>query len=424
MDKITWKNERRKVKDLVPAEYNPRVLTEKARADLLASISEFSEVEPVVINTTNRLIGGHQRTTIYADLGIEEIDVRVPSRQLSLEEEMRLNLRLNKNVADWDAEKLAELDMELLADVGWSREDLSEIMDEIGTTNRPFDETKAVEKARTEVRAETGQVYQLGKHRLMCGDSMEEAQVRTLVGDRIIDMVYCDPPYNIGLDYSKGVGGKEKYGGSYSSKHDSKADRDYMAFVKATLASAVAVAGQNAHFFYWCDQRYIWVFQQIYKELGIENKRVLLWIKERANPVPAVAFNKVYEPCVYGVRGRPFLNPNARDLTEILNNSVGGGKKAIEDILDIIDLWIVPRDSSSDYAHPTQKPVALHERPIRRCTPPGAAILDLFGGSGSTLMACEDMKRSAFLMEQDPVFATVILNRWEAATGEKAQKLI
>lgn len=122
---ITWKTEKRKVKDLIPATYNPRKITELERQDLLKSITEFGAVVPVVINRNNTMIGGHQRLSIYADLQMKEIDVQVPNRALSLEEEMRLNLRLNKNTGSWDWKLLDKnFDDDLLKSVGFSEEDL------------------------------------------------------------------------------------------------------------------------------------------------------------------------------------------------------------------------------------------------------------------------------------------------------------
>lgn len=121
---LSWSTEKRKVADLAPAGYNPRRLTEKQRADLMASIKEFGEVEPVVVNTDGTIIGGHQRISIYADMGQKEIVVRVPSRKLTKKEEKRLNLRLNKNTGEWDWERLANLGEELLLDIGFSEEEL------------------------------------------------------------------------------------------------------------------------------------------------------------------------------------------------------------------------------------------------------------------------------------------------------------
>lgn len=139
------------------------------------------------------------------------------------------------------------------------------------------------------------------------------------------------------------------------------------------------------------------------------------------NLKPQVAFNKVYEPCVYATRGKPFLNKGITKLNEILNREVETGNRVFEEIMDYFDLWLVPRDV--DYEHPTQKPITLHEKPIKRCTAPGHLILDLFGGSGSTMMACEQTKRTCYTMEKDPIFAQVIINRYEEHTGNKAIKV-
>ena len=131
MKEISWKTEKRKVLELNPAEYNPRRLTDKQREDLTASVREFGEVEPVVINTNGTIVGGHQRIKVYVDLGITEITARVPSRKLTETEEKRLNLRLNKNVAEWDMEKLKELDLSMLLEVGFADEELSAMWDDM-----------------------------------------------------------------------------------------------------------------------------------------------------------------------------------------------------------------------------------------------------------------------------------------------------
>jgi DNA modification methylase len=138
---------------------------------------------------------------------------------------------------------------------------------------------------------------------------------------------------------------------------------------------------------------------------------------------PQVAFNKAYEPCVYGTVGKPSLNKNIRNLNEILNQEVGSGNQVHDEILEMITIWLDKRDNAQEYEHPTQKPITLAEKPLKRCASPGGVILDLFGGSGSTLIACEQIKRSSRLMEQDPIFASVIVNRWEVFTNLKAKKI-
>jgi DNA modification methylase len=158
----------------------------------------------------------------------------------------------------------------------------------------------------------------------------------------------------------------------------------------------------------------------VFTELGLENRRTCLWVKGSANVTPQVAFNKCYEACMYATRGSPYLSPSCQNLSELLNREIGSGNRAIDDILDILNIWLEKRLSSGEYEHPTQKPVTLHERPLRRCTQVDDCVLDLCGGSGSTLIACEQMKRKAFLCEVEPIFCDLIIRRFELATGLSA----
>jgi DNA modification methylase len=135
-----------------------------------------------------------------------------------------------------------------------------------------------------------------------------------------------------------------------------------------------------------------------------------------------MAFNRVIEPCVYGTYGKPRLNTNVTTLSEILNQDVTG-RNIHESVLDITDLWLAHRDKTNDYVHPTQKPITLHEKPLKRCSTPGDTVVDLFGGSGSTLISCEQLNRKALLIEQDAVFCDVIVKRWEKFTGKQAIKI-
>lgn len=422
--KINWKTEKRKVKDLIPAGYNPRKISDKAKQDLMESIKEFSEVDPLVINTNNHLIGGHQRLGIYKEQAIEEVDVRIPNRELTREEEMRLNLRLNKNVAEWDIDKLQEMDIETLLDIGFGDEELSTMFDNVDITDDNFNLEQAIEEVKT-TTVKLGDLYEMEGHRLMCGDSTKEEEVAKLMGNDKANIIYCDPPYNIGLSYSNAYsrteGMKKKYYGTYNDKE--KNDSQYSDFIFKTIENAKKHAEPNAHYFYWCDEKYIGLIQSIYEKLKIANKRVCLWIKNGGNPVPHIAFNKAYEACVYGTTGKPFLNKNYTAFNEIMNKEVEGGNQMHDDIFDLLNIWLVKRDTRQEYEHPIQKPLDLCEKPLKRCSAPGTIVMDLFGGSGSTMMSCDQMNRRAFLMELDPIFCQVIINRWEDKTGQKAKKL-
>jgi DNA modification methylase len=282
-----------------------------------------------------------------------------------------------------------------------------------------FNEEKELAKIK-ETIIKPGEIYQLGMHRLICADGKDPEAIKKLVGTEKIDLIDVDPPYNIGLNYSSGIGTKNKYGGK---TEDNKSDEDYRLFLNGLIKNSLSVSKKNAHVFFWCDQKYIGLLQSLYKELKIDSKRVCLWIKNNQNPTPQLAFNKAYEPCVYGTIGKPFMSDNVKNLNEVLNKEIGTGSRLIDDIMDLFDIWLVKRLPAAEYEHPTQKPPTLHEKVLRRCTRPGDNVLDLCAGSGSLMVACEQLKRRAFLSEIDPIFATLIIKRYEKLTNKKAKKL-
>jgi DNA modification methylase len=304
---------------------------------------------------------------------------------------------------------------------GFDDNDLSVIFaDSLEVENDDFDIDAELKKIK-KPKAKIGDLYALGPHRLYCGDSLDPATVKKLVGNARIDMIYCDPIYNISLDYNSGVGGKASYGGTVK---DRKSDDEYRAFLKRSMENALSVAKPDIHAYYWCDQKYIGLVQSLFTELGLENRRVCLWLKPSGNPVPSVAFNKSYEPVVYATRGKPYLSPVSLNFAEVLNKELGpSGNKLLDDFMDLIDVWMAKRVPTNELAHSTQKPLSLHERPIKRCTKPGDTILDLFGGSGSTLLAADAMKRVCYMAEIEPIFVDLIIMRYEKATNTKARKI-
>ena len=424
-EKIIWSTVTRKLQDLVKNGYNPRKLSENERRDLENSISEFGTVVPIVLNIGSRaniIIGGEQRVKVYADLGIAEIECMVPSRELTPEEEKELNLRLNKNTGSWNEELLKEFDMNLLLDVGFGDEELQNLFDDVDVVEDDFNVEKAL-KETIKPKVKSGEIWELGTHRLLVGDSTDKELVQKLMNGDLADIVYCDPPYNIGLDYSKGIGNKEKYQGSYSGKDDSKKDSEYMDFLDKSMEVAKSVSKKDAHFFYWCDSSYIWMIQNLYAKHKVNSKRVCMWIKNNQNPTHKIAFNKVYEPCCYGTIGKPYLNMGMNNANEILNQEVTTGNQVHDEILDMIDIWIEKRDNAQSYQHPTQKPVTLNEKPFKRCSSPLHIVYSGFAGSGSDLIAAEELHRVWRGVEKDLIFATIIIDRWEKFTNLKAKKI-
>jgi DNA modification methylase len=421
MQKNNIKIEQVSVSLLKEATYNPRKLTSQQEKDLTESIKKFGLADPLIVNgyksRKNIIIGGHQRFKIAKKLKYKEVPVVYLN--LTPAKEKEFNLRLNKNTGEWDWELLKEFDTDLLLDVGFGDDDLSNIWDDcLETEDDNFDVEKEIEKAK-KTKVKKGDLYSLGKHVLVCGDSTDEKIVKELLGKNKVNMIYSDPPYNIGLNYNKGIGGKKNYGGNVQ---DNKSDKEYKEFLVKTISNGLSVSEKDVHVFYYCDQQYIGLLQEIYKKLGIDNKRVCMWIKNGFNVTPQIAFNKCYEPCIYGTRGKPYLS-SIKNLNEILNKDIETGNRTIDDINDIFDIWLVKRISGQDYEHPTQKPPILHEKALRRCTKINDIVLDLFGGSGSTLIACEQLKRRCFMVEENTIFCQLIINRFEKYANTKAKKI-
>jgi len=422
-NKLEWRTEKRRVKDLLPFKNNPRTLPDKQREDLIKSIRKFNLVEIPAIDFNGKILAGHQRVAVLQLLkrSNELIDVRVPNRPLTESEQKEYLLTSNRVHGDWEYDILSQyFDVDTMLAAGFDDNDLSIIFaDALEVTDDEFDVEAEIKKIK-KPKAKLGDLYALGPHRLICSDALDHKTVDRLIGKNKIDMVYCDPIYNIGLRYDTGVGGKANYGGM---TNDSKSDEEYRLFLKRSMENALSFAKPDCHMFYWCDQKYIGMVQSLFSELGLDNKRVCLWIKGPANPVPKVAFNKCYESCVYATRGNPYLSPAFLNFSEVLNKETGTGNRLLDDIMDIVDIWLVKRIAGIEYEHATQKPVTLHEKPIKRCTKPGGTILDLFGGAGSTLISAHAMKRVCYISEIEPLFVDLIINRFQNYANIKARKI-
>ncbi len=407
------------IASLNPAEYNPRKHT-KAQAEQLAeSMRRFGCVDPIICNIAtgreNVIIGGHFRAEVAKELGMELVPVvfvNIPD----LEKEKELNLRLNKNTGEFDLEKLQAFKLDLLLDIGFDQKELDGIWAK-KLEPKKFDVDAELAKI-TEPVTKLGDIIELGSHRLICGDSLKPETLQKLFGDERASMIMSDPIYNISVDYNGGIGGKQQYGGTVN---DNKTDDEYKNFLKQSMAAALAVTHENAHIFYWSDQTYIWLIQTLYREFGISNKRVCLWLKNNQNPVPSVAFNKCYEPCTYGVRGKPYIAKYITKLNEVMNADMTTGNNLLQEVYDHLDIWAVKRLAGNEYEHSTMKPPEVYEKAIRRCTKMGDIILDSFSGSGSTIMAGEMLKRRVFAVEIEPVFCDLTIRRYEKLTGAKAR---
>ena len=386
---ITWVSEKRKVSDLIPATYNPRQMTEKQAKDLTTSLERFNLADPIVINTDNTIIGGHQRIAIYKLHGKNdvEIDVRIPSRKLTPEEEKELNIRLNKNLGEWDYDALANFDEDLLKDVGFDSKELDKIFQ---LDTKPEDDD-VPEQRTTDIKL--GDMFQLGEHRLLCGDSTTEANVERLMGGLKADMVFTDPPYGVGYE-----------GGSSNEKKREKLQGDETAdLYLPTLQIVNEFTNDSASVYLWFAGMEMLAVIQAVIQADFQVRNLLIWHKLKAHYGSLSA--------QYKQKHEPFLYLHKK----------GKSPKWYGDTTQVT-VWEVEQSHKNEY-HPTQKPVELATKAITNSSARDNIVLDLFGGSGSTLIACEKLNRKCRMMEIDPLYVQTIIDRWEKFSGKKSTKL-
>ena len=414
-NKLVWRAEFRKVDTLKVWSANPRKITPEKLEQLMERIKSRGFHSAVTIDTDGTILSGNQRKKALIKLGIEEVTVLVPNRPLTEDERGKIGLESNTNDGSWDLEKLSSFDFGLLNDIKFDMTDVLKYLDtELEVKEDEFDEEKELSKIK-QPKTKLGDIIELGSHRLACGDSTDPALLKILFENEKAYMIYSDPVYNLKVTYATGIGGRSNYGGNVN---DDRTDSEYQELIEKSISSALSVSKENLHVFYWCDESKIWQIQTAYRKFGIDNRRVCLWIKNGQNPTPHIAFNKCYEPCVYGTLNKPSLSDLHQDLNEVMNPELGNGNSLVEDIGNI---WVEKRLSSKEYSHATQKPIKLHERAIKRCTNPNDIILDSFAGSGSTLIAGEQLKRRVFAVELEPVFCDLIIARFEKLTGLTAK---
>lgn len=414
-ESLVWHAERRSVDSLKPWDKNPRKISAEKLDQLMDRIRNRGFHDVVKIDVDGTILSGNQRKKALIKLGMKEVTVLIPNRPLTESEREKVGLESNITDGTWDLEKLSEFNLDILDDIHFDKTDLLHYLDEeVGVTGDNFNEAEELETIKEPI-TKLGDIIQLGNHKLICGDSTNLEVLQKLFGSEKASMIYSDPIYNIKIDYNKGIGGNASYGGNVI---DNRSDEQYRQLIEKSITNALSVSNDDMHVFYWCDESYIWLIQTAYHTLGIDNRRVCLWIKNGHNPTPHIAFNKCFEPCVYGTKGSPYLSDTQTNLTEVMNPDAGTGNELIEDINNV---WAEKRISGKDYEHATSKPPKLHERAIKRCTKPNDIILDSFAGSGSTLIAGEQLKRRVYMVELEPLFCDLIVKRFEKLTGLKAR---
>ena len=384
------------VSEVRPYEKNPRKNAEAVKY-VKASIEKFGFKQPIVIDSNRVIICGHTRLEAAKSLGMAEVPCIVAD-DLTDAQVKALRLADNKvaEFSEWEmnllGEELGELAEISDIDMGDFGFDLSEF-DNIGIDDEEKEVVEDEVPEEVEPVCKKGELWQLGEHRLLCGDSTSEEDVKVLMGGGLADMVFTDPPY--GIDYSGGrtqVVNKKEYG---KLKND-----DLQGEELGNLICNVFKFNKSGADVYICVSPIMQKpFLDQLENMGKKTDAVIVWDKTQ----PGLGYMAYRRQCefILFVKGGEFHKGDKTD----------------------VDLWRIGRDDAKTYVHGTQKPVGVSSRAIKNSSKSDDIVLDLFGGSGSTMMACEQLGRKCRMMELDPHYCTVIIARWEKLTGQKAVKL-
>lgn len=384
--------EKKKVKDLLPADYNPRKDLQPGDPEyekLKRSIEQFGYVEPVIWNKqTGRVVGGHQRLKVLIDYGITEVDVVVVD--MNTEKEKALNIALNKISGEWDTDKLALVIADLqgadfdVSLTGFDPEELDDLFRDDVKGGIKEDDFDVEAELRKPVFSKAGDLWMLGEHRLLCGDSTKPETYELLMNGKKAQLVVTDPPYNV--DY-KGTAGK--------IKNDKMAEDQFEQFLLAAYSQMYESMTDDASIYVFHSDSHGLAFRKAFEEAGFYLSGCCIW-KKQSLVLGRSPYQWQHEPVLFGwkKKGKHQWYTGRKEST----------------------IWEFDKPKKNA-DHPTMKPVALVAYPIMNSTMTGCLVLDPFGGSGSTLIACEQTGRTCYTVELDEKFCDVIVKRYIDQVG-------
>jgi DNA modification methylase len=407
MEQLTWKVEKRQVSDLKNWEKNPRKITAVAFGKLKDRIIKRGMHDVLKTDGHDVVLSGNQRKRALIDLGITEVFVMIPSRELTEEEKGTIALESNKNDGEWDWDMLANnFDIDNLKDIGFTNNEIGFMQEEAEEDS--FDaEAEAAKNATPE--SKPGEVYELGRHRLMCGSSDKLEDVQKLMNGEKASLIFTDPPYMV--DYTSPAGmsyESKKYGGDGGRiLNDNLKPEDAIAFYTQVLKNLYAVSEDYAPLYWWYASRNQDWNRKAFEEAGWKFSQIIIWVKN-SMILSRQDFHRCYEPCMFG-----WKEGKSHYTNKMIANLKDVEALDVEHFSDMLDVWFQKRDNTQSYIHPTQKPVRLAGRAIRKSSLRDQIVVDLFGGSGSTLIACEQMERKCYTMELDPKYCDAIRKRYK-----------
>ena len=422
---ITWVA----IDAITPYENNPRKIPKEAIEKVAASIREFGFRQPIVVDKDMVVVVGHTRLLAARSLGYDEVPVLVLS-DLPPEKVKAYRLADNKTneFTSWDDDRLMEELTAFLSVDDFDMEDFGFDMSFLGKKSADdveddnFEPETEYEIAKNNCNVSEGDKWILGDHILMCGDSTKVEDVKELMEGGTADICITDPPYNIAYNKSKiGV----------EIKNDNMDSESFSLFIQSAMKNIAdsMKAGGSVYVFY-ADAEAV-NFIEAYKGAGLYLSTNLIWVKNQI-VISWADYQPMHEPCLYGWKeGASHYFVDDRDNKSVMEDKVNlyemNKQQLIEyvkELQHIQKLTVLREDkpTRSDL-HPTMKPVKLIARLMENSSREGETVLDLFGGSGTTLIVSEQMGRACRMMEFDPIYCQVIINRWEALTGKSAEKV-
>ncbi len=382
-----------KIEKLIPYRNNARTHSDEQVEKIAKSMREFGFINPVLVDGKFNIIAGHGRVLGAKKLGMKE----VPCLFIEdlTEEQKRAYIIADNRLAEdagWDKEML-KIELEELQNLnfdisltGFEMDDFDFGMEETEVVEDEFDET-----VPEEPKSKKGEIYKLGKHYLMCGDSTDINDVEKLMNGAKVDLFLTDPPYNV--DYQGGTG--------LTIQNDNMDEDTFREFLKVSFFNANVVMKEGAVFYIWHADSEGYNFRGACHDIGWKVRQCLIWCKNTL-VMGRQDYHWKHEPCLYGWKeGASHLWASDRKQTTVLE----------------FDRPSVSKE------HPTMKPVGLFDYLIKNNTKKDDIVLDLFAGSGTTIIACEQNGRVAYSMELDPRYVDVIIARWEKLTGEQAERI-
>ena len=387
---------------LIPYALNSRTHSDEQVSQIAASIREFGFTNPVLVDEKNNLIAGHGRVMAARKLGLAEVPAIIVT---GLDERRRRALIIADNKlalnAGWDTEVLRVELEDLAADygalMGFSEDELAALLAEAANDNAPEGEDNLTDPPVNAVTVQ-GDVWVMGKHRLMCGDSLDMDAARTLMGNAQADLAFCsmaftDPPWNVAYGEDGDKGGR-------AILNDSQPEEQWQTFMRDFAASLFDVTKPGAPVYVVMGSQEWPVMDAALREARFHWSSTIVWVKDNF-VMTRKDYHAQFEPIWYGWNGTAARLAPLDDRTQS-------------------DVWEFPRPKASPY-HPMTKPVELIERALTNSSKKSGVVVDLFGGSGSTLVACEKTGRQARVMELDPRYCDVIVKRWQELTGKQAK---